>query len=112
MRTNNSENGSAYSDVEYDAQAIELMELDFQDWLAQGGLVDMLRPEELMHLDLSDPEVVSRTATMLGLDPDLDYDRPDPESGMRWGSLLAAYVAMITAGPEASLDGGHAGGCG
>ncbi|MEU4213022.1 hypothetical protein AB0F13_24025 [Streptomyces sp. NPDC026206] len=94
------------------------MERDYVAWLEQGGLSRMAQWDGR---DLTDPGVFAEAVGEPVLEPHRAALAGD--DGVRWANLLAAFIEAVhsgtldaleaeTAAMAASLDGGHAGGCG
>ncbi|MEU8824300.1 hypothetical protein [Streptomyces sp. NPDC048636] len=103
------------------------MERDFTAWLEQGGLSRMVN---LDGRDLTDPAVFAEVISELALEPHrAEYTGSAvgqslmSDASARWANLVAIFINAVhndtldalraeTSVMAASLDGGHAGGCG
>ncbi|OPF84614.1 hypothetical protein VT50_0200850 [Streptomyces antioxidans] len=103
------------------------MERDYTTWLEQGGLSQMV---SLEGRDLTDPAVFAEVIGELALEPNREEYAGSltghslmTDASARWASLVATFINAVhndtldalraeTSVMAASLDGGHAGGCG
>ncbi|MCP9206865.1 hypothetical protein [Streptomyces cucumeris] len=103
------------------------MERDYTAWLEQGGLSHMV---SLDGRDLADPAVFAEVISELALAAhraeytgSLAGQSLMSDASARWASLVALFINAVhndtldalraeTSVMAASLDGGHAGGCG
>ncbi|MEU4893693.1 hypothetical protein AB0B12_12990 [Streptomyces sp. NPDC044780] len=103
------------------------MERDYTTWLEQGGLSRMV---SLEGRDLTDPAVFAEVISELALEPhraeyagSLAGHSLMSDASARWASLVGTFINAVhsdtldalraeTSVMAASLDGGHAGGCG